>query len=168
MRRIGYVVGLLAGAHFLLLPSPAFADEPTPPPAAAAPARPRAPDSSKKATGGWIVVGAGGALVIGGIVLEGVAAGTNDISGSGGAGDGGTTHNTKTDLIWAGSVLIVAGLLAGVYGGSMVVEANRARAGEEAALPPPSPGGIDPLARAAQASLARTPSLVVPLVGMRF
>ncbi len=163
MRTLGFGLALVAATQLTLLTSPALA------------AGPRddaesAPPQSANASTGWILLGGGGALVIGGVVVDAIGGSKNDVSGTGAGGDSGLTHNAKTDLFFAGTTMIVVGVLAGVYGGSIVLAAN-ARKNQDAnaqTTPPPAMGTSDPVTKAAQASLASAPTFVVPVVGARF
>jgi hypothetical protein len=164
MRTLGFGLALAAATQLTLLTSPALAAGPrddaesTPPP------------QSGNASTGWMLLGGGGALVIGGIVVDAIGGSKNQVSGTGAAGDNGLTHNAKTDLFFAGTTMIVAGVLAGIYGGSIVLAAN-ARKNQDAnaqTTPPPAVGTSDPVTKAAQTSLASAPTFVVPVVGARF
>jgi hypothetical protein len=65
--------------------------------------------------------------------------------------------------------MIVAGILTGIWGGSLIVSAAKSHPPESTAQVPASPdGSADPAARTLQAALARTPSFIVPVVGARF
>jgi hypothetical protein len=77
-----------------------------------------APGNHNKATHGeWILL-AGGALAVGGIVTLLVGSKNNDV-----AGDTGVAANSQnTDVIFVGSALIVAGLVAGITGGAFMYD----------------------------------------------
>jgi hypothetical protein len=170
MRKIGLGLALVASSQLMLLSSPAVADDSK---SASAEPSPAAPEpnssSSSKATTGWIVLGAGGALTLGGLVLDIVAAGKNHLSGQGGPGDTSTTQNQKTDLLFAGTTMIVAGIVAGIYGGSLVVASSKHTAeADPSREPQPAAGSADAVTKTAQASLASSPSFLVPVVGARF
>jgi hypothetical protein len=175
MRIAGLGLALVACAQLTLLSSPALADDSSAS-ASASPASssattssasassPAPVDHAKKEKTGWIVLGVGGAVAVGGIVLDIVATQVgNNVPGQTGT----TTTTAKTNLYWGGSTMIVAGLLAGVYGGSMILDARKA-AEPAPSQPPSNTGHTDDTARAAQAALARAPSFVLPLVGARF
>ncbi len=165
MRKFGLGLALVAGAQLTVLSSPALADdaatssvEPSPPPA----------KDTRKHTTGWILLGAGGAVAIGGIVLDVIGAGKNQVSGQGGASDTSTTQNTKTDLLFAGSTMIIAGVVAGIYGGSLLVASSHQADPDAAREVPPATGSVDGVTKTVQASLASSPSFVLPVVGARF
>ncbi len=106
---------------------------------------------------------------MGGIVIDAVGAGKNGVSGQGAAGDTSTTQNAKTDLIFAGTTLIVAGIAAGIYGGSLVLNARRSRSDADAsAATAPAVGSADAVTKTAQASLASSPTFLLPVLGARF
>jgi hypothetical protein len=123
---------------------------------------------SSKATTGWILLGGGGALALAGIVVDAVGAGQNQVSGQGGAGDTSVTQHQKFDLLFAGTTMIIAGVAAGIYGGSFVLQSKRDNQDASSAPPPPAQGSTDPVTKAAQASLASAPTVVVPVLGARF
>jgi hypothetical protein len=163
MRKFGFGLALVATAQITLLSSPALADdanasvESAPPPKA----------NQSKATVGWVVLGAGGAVAVGGIVVDAIAAGKNKVSGPGGTGDDGTTQGAKTNLLFAGTTMVLAGVLTAIYGGSLVASSHRTDVGAQTASPPVN-GSSDPVTKAAQASLAGAPAFVLPVVGARF
>jgi hypothetical protein len=167
MRTIGFGLALLASAQLTLLSSPAFADDSKSTSASTESTPEHNSSNSSKATTGWIVLGAGGAVTIGGIVLDAIAGGKNQVSGSGGPGDTSTTQNQKTDLLFAGTTMIVAGIVAGIYGGSLVVAANKHNADASRDLPPAT-GSTDAVTKTAQASFASAPSFMIPVVGAKF
>jgi hypothetical protein len=164
MRTIGLGLALVASAQLMLVSSPAFADDSKSTSSESAPEHNSS--SAGKATTGWIVLGVGGAVTIGGVVLDILAAGKNQVSGSGGPGDTTTTQNQKTDLLFAGTTMIVAGLVAGIYGGSLIVASKKGDA--DAASNAPAAGTTDAVTKTAQAAFASSPSFVVPVVGARF
>ena len=72
---------------------------------------------NKAARGSWILVG-GAVLVVGGVITLLAGSKSNYV-----AGDNGTsTPNTNTDWIWVGSLLIAAGVIAGITGGSFMYD----------------------------------------------
>jgi hypothetical protein len=164
MRTFGFGLALVATAQITLLSSPALADDAK---EASVESAPPPRTNQSKATVGWVVLGGGGALAIGGIVVDAVAAGKNQVSGSGGGGDSGQTQGAKTDLLFAGTTMILAGVLAGVYGGSLVLASRKPDVDARTAAPP-SNGSSDPVTKAAQASLSSAPAFVLPVVGARF
>jgi hypothetical protein len=117
------------------------------------------------------VLGAGGAVALGGIVLDVIAAGKNQVSGQGGSGDTTTTQNAKTDLLFGGTTMIIAGIVAGIYGGSLILgsrHGTRTDVDASRGAPPPATGSTDAVTRTVQASLASSPSFVLPVVGAKF
>jgi hypothetical protein len=165
MRTFGLGLALVASAQLTLLSSPAFADDSKS--TSTESAAEHNSSSSSKATTGWIVLGAGGAVTIGGIVLDAIAGGKNQVTGQGGPGDTTTTQNQKTDLLFAGTTMIVAGLVAGIYGGSLIVAANKQNA-DASRDAPPATGSSDAVTKTAQASFTSAPSVMIPVVGAKF
>jgi len=123
-----------------------------------------ADSAKKKEKTGWIILGAGGAVAVGGIVLDIVATQVGNVV----PGETGTTTTTiKTNFFWGGSTMIVAGMLAGIYGGSMILGARKA-AEPQPSQPPTDTGHTDNTAKAAQTALSRAPSFSLPLVKTTF
>jgi hypothetical protein len=167
MRTIGLGLALAATAQLTLLSSPAMADETKSTTGYQSSPPPR--KDSSKATPGWILLGGGAALAVGGIVVDAIGAGQNQVSGQGATGDTATTQHSKTDLIFAGTTMIIVGVVAGIYGGSLIVGAKRSQDQDvSSSAPPPALGSADPVTKAAQASLASAPTVVVPVLGARF
>jgi hypothetical protein len=166
MRKVALGLALVASAQLVLLSSPALADDSKSTSTESTPAPEPNSSSSNKSTTGWVVLGIGGAVTIGGIVLDAIAAGKNQISGQGGPGDTSTTQNQKTDLLFAGTTMIVAGIAAGIYGGSLLIRSKHT--GEDASREPTAAGSADAVTKTAQASFASSPSFMVPVVGARF
>jgi hypothetical protein len=76
------------------------------------------PGVHKKAQmGKWVLLG-GGILVVGGVIMLVGGSRSNDVPGNGGA----VTTNTNDDWIFAGTAVIVAGVIAGITGGSFLVD----------------------------------------------
>jgi hypothetical protein len=150
----------------MLLSSPALADDSKSASSESTPASEPNSSSANKATTGWVVLGVGGALTITGIVLDAVAGGQNHLSGQGGPGDTSTTQNQKTDLLFAGTTMIVAGIAAGIYGGSLLIRSKHAA--EDASREPTPAGSADAVTKTAQASFASSPTFLLPVVGARF
>ncbi|HEY8038472.1 MAG TPA: hypothetical protein VIF15_01710 [Polyangiaceae bacterium] len=173
MRKAGLALALAASAQLTLLSSPAFAQQssaaPSPSPAEEN-HEIKSQDASSRARTGWIVLGIGGALTIGGIVLDIVGTQQGTVSGQGGNGDNGTTSESKTNFYWGGTALIVTGVLLGIWGGSMVANADKADAPAPAAPPAheTDDASRDSVTRTAQASLQRTPTFTLPIIGATF
>lgn len=185
MRKAGLALALVATSQLTLLSSPAFADgagaslslsgsADSSGASASASASgsgsgssdaPSSDDSSSKKSTGWILVGVGGAVTVGGIVVDIVGANSGTIAGAG--NDSGNTDNTRTDLLFFGTTLIVAGLVTGIYGGSMVWNADHHTA-DKATPPPADDAKVDGVTKAAQAQLASAPTFTLPIVGARF
>jgi F0F1-type ATP synthase membrane subunit c/vacuolar-type H+-ATPase subunit K len=154
-------------------PAPAAAPAPAPAPASASATASvdgasatagadSAPASNPdKARTGWILVGVGSAVAIGGLVVDIVGANTGHLAGMG--NDNGQTDNSRTDLYFVGTSLIVAGIVTGIYGGSMVWSANHGQ-DTKASAPPADDAKNDGVTKVAQAKLASSPSFVVPVV----
>ena len=171
MRKAGLGLALVACAQLTLLSSPAFADN-----ASNGPSTVPVPETKaeKKATGpgsdgdnaktGWIVLGIGGAVTITGIILDIVGTSQGNVSGTGGVGDNGNTSNARTNFFWGGTALIVAGVVTGIIGGSMILSK-----GEEKHSPPPvDEASSDALTRTAQAAYQAAPGFTVPILGTTF
>jgi hypothetical protein len=181
MRKSGLVLALAASAQLTVFSSPAFADDTASAGASvstsaggssSSASSSGTADSSKSSTG-WIILGIGGAATITGIVLDIVGANSGSVSGQGGPGDSGTTSNARTNLYWGGTALIVAGVVTGIVGGSMIVNANKG-SDTTPSTPPTrdeedaSRGGADAVSKVASASLKSAPTFVVPVLGARF
>ncbi len=197
MRKAGLALALVAATQLTLLSSPAFAADASvsgsasvsvggsgaaasgsgsstaTASAGAAGAGTVADDSQKddnKIRTGWILVGVGSAVGVAGIIINIVGANSGTVAGQGGAGDTANTDNTRTDLYFLGTTLIVAGVVTGVYGGSMVwsgnnpdkvkVEDKPERTKDEAQS--------DNVTKVAQARFASAPSFVIPIIGATF
>jgi hypothetical protein len=72
--------------------------------------------------GEWVLA-AGGVLAVGGIITLLVGSKNNDVPGN----NGGSNSNSNTDIIFVGSALIVAGVVAGITGGSLIYDNSRTR-----------------------------------------
>jgi hypothetical protein len=165
MRKTGLALALVASAQLTLLSSPAFADGAT----AKASVTPAESSSSTESSGdkaktGWIVLGVGGAVTLAGIILDIVGTTQGTVSGTGGPGDNGKTSNARTNFYWGGTALIVAGVVTGVVGGSMIV--NK---GEDKHTPPPADeGNNDGVTKSVQAAYQSAPSFTIPVIGATF
>jgi hypothetical protein len=126
-----------------------------------------APDTSKKSTG-WILVGTGGALVVAGTILDIVAAtkGSQDIAGQGGS-DNATTSNSKTNLYFAGTALLIAGAVTAIYGGSMVV-GSKSKSADAPASRDLEAKNTDGVTKAVQLATQNAPTVLVPVVSGKF
>ena len=165
MRKTGLGLALVACAQLTLLSSPAFADDASKK-ASVAPTESSSSSSSggDKSKTGWIILGVGGALTVGGIVLDIVGASQGSVSGAGGVGDDGKTSNARTNFYWGGTALIVAGIVTGVVGGSMILTK-----GEEKHSPPPvDEARGDSMTKTAQAAYQSAPSFTIPVLGATF
>jgi hypothetical protein len=166
MRKAGLGLALLASAQLTLLSSPAFADNTK---ASTAPTEESSSTTSsggKKSTG-WVLFGVGGALTIGGIVLDIVGTTQGTVSGQGGPGDAGTTSNAKTNFYWGGTALIVAGVVTGIVGGSMIWGKHESKS-DSASRPHSEDAQLDSVSKTAQAAAASAPGFTLPLVGATF
>jgi hypothetical protein len=181
MRTAGLGLALLATVQMVgltLLSSPAFAEDPTSAAGSASASvslstSSTSADGSASTTGnpdkartGWILVGVGGALAIGGIVVDIVGANSGTVAGAGGGSDNGQTNNTRTDLYFVGTTLLVVGIVTGIYGGSMVWSANHPDS--KASAKPEDDAKIDGVSKAAQAAFAAAPAFTVPVIGAVF
>jgi hypothetical protein len=169
MRKTGLGLALVACAQLTLLSTPAFADNasngPESMPARRTPAQKKAAEEEDpgKAKTGWIVLGIGGVLTVGGIVLDIVGTTQGSVSGTGGVGDNGTTSNAKTNFYWGGTALIIAGIVTGVVGGSMIMNSTKA-------TPPPEDEArvTDGMIKTAQAAYQSAPGFTIPILGTTF
>ena len=73
---------------------------------------------NKGARGGWVLAG-GAALIVGGVVTLVAGSKSTYVPGDGGVG---TTHNSNTDFIFAGSILLTAGVIAALGGGALMFD----------------------------------------------
>jgi hypothetical protein len=182
MRNLGLGLALVACAQISLLSSPAFganaSSGPSSMPVQTAGGQSTATEqpvqhASKKT--GWVVLGVGAAITVAGIVIDIVGATKGSVSGAGGLGDNGGTSNARTNFEWGGTALIVAGVVTGIIGGSMIAETKTAtrpsddeirRRREEA------PGGDasagDGATRSLQAAYQSAPVFSLPLLGATF
>jgi hypothetical protein len=186
MRNAGLALALVATTQLTLLSSPAFADGASASASvsiggsgASASASTSgsgagsADDSKKdssKITTGWVLVGVGSAVGITGIILDVVGANSGTVAGEGGPGDASNTDNTRTDFYFLGTTLIVAGLVTGLYGGSMVWSGNNGKdtAPSERSEKEQDEAKIDGVTQAVQARTSSAPKFVVPLVSATF
>jgi hypothetical protein len=195
MRKAGLAVALVAATQLTLLSSPAFAADAsasgsasvsiggsgasssgstTANATAGTAGAAAAPDDGQKDQDkiktGWILVGVGSAVGIAGIVINIVGANSGKVAGEGGPGDTANTDNTRTDLYFLGTTLIVAGVVTGVYGGSMVWSGNnpdKAKS-EEKPEKDKDEARIDNVTKVAQARFASAPSFIIPIIGATF
>lgn len=119
---------------------------------------------SDKATTGWILVGVGGVVGITGLVIDVVGANSGTIQGANGT----NTDNSRTDLYFLGTTLLIAGIVTCIYGGSMVWSANKGQDTTTSAPAEKDEAKADSVSKAAQARLQAAPSFVVPVIGATF
>jgi hypothetical protein len=166
MRKAGLGLALLASAQLTLLSSPAFADgsghHDIPGPSQDEPA----PSGSKST--GWVVLGIGGGLTVAGIILDVVGATqSKNVPGEGGPGVGQTTSNARTNFFWGGTALIVAGLVTGVVGASIVLHPNEDM-NKKPADKPIDDASTDAIRSVADARIQAAPSVMLPILGATF
>lgn len=176
MRNAGLALALVASAQLTLLSSPAFAQDDNSKAAAQAPSETSTESASSSSSGqnakqkektGWIVLAAGGVGFVTGVVFDIIGGFSGTISGAGGPGDNGQDSNARPAWVFAGTTLIVAGIAAGIYGGSMIVSARKGT--DQTNSPPPKDdASTDSVTRAAQARAASAPSFVVPVISAKF
>jgi hypothetical protein len=167
MRKAGLGLALIASAQLTLLSSPAFAQDTS---AGVTPTETSSSSTSssnpnKKKTG-WILLGVGGGVTLAGLVLDIVGTTQGHVSGAGGAGDQGLTDNTRTNFYWGGTALIVAGVVTGIVGGSMVFSK-----GDTKSTPTDHSSDdakIDSVTKTAQAAYQSAPTVTLPIVGATF
>jgi len=169
MRHAGLGLALVACAQLTLLSSPAFADNasngPETMPARETHAQKKVNDqetADSKAKTGWIVLGIGGVVTVAGIVLDIVGTTQGSVSGTGGLGDNGVTSNARTNFYWGGTALIIAGVVTGVVGGSMILNKDKASTTEDEARV------TDSVTKSAQAAYQSAPGFTLPIIGTTF
>lgn len=86
-------------------------------------------ERSKYQTGMWIL-GGGGVLAVAGIVFIAAGAGSSKTFD-----DDGITHNGNTDWITVGTVCILGGVVAGIYGGAMMYDNKNTTVNSPEAIP---------------------------------
>jgi hypothetical protein len=130
------------------------------------------PGSKDKNRTGWFVVSGGVAATIVGAALDVVGTGQGMVAGQGGPGDSGTTSSTKVNFYLAGTTLLIAGLATAFYGGALAYDNAHSIVRENDAPAPMRPPEVeatrDAVTRAAEAALASTLAVVVPLVSVAF
>jgi hypothetical protein len=170
MHKAGLGLALVACAQLTLLSSPALADNASDGPSSmpvqeTAAQRKATEDTSKQnnAKTGWIVLGIGGVVTVAGIVLDIVGTQVGNVSGTGGVGDNGTTSNARGNFYWGGTSLIIAGIVTGVIGGSMILNSTKA-------TPPPEDEArvTDGVTRTAQATYQSAPGFTLPILSTSF
>jgi hypothetical protein len=125
-------------------------------------------DAKQKEKTGWIVLAAGGVGFLTGVVFDIIGANSGNMPGTGGPGDSQETSNARPAWVFAGTTLIVAGIAAGIYGGSMIVSARKGADSTNSARPEGDAALNDSVTKAAQARAASAPSVVVPILGGTF
>jgi hypothetical protein len=173
MRAAGLALALLASTQLTLMSSPAFAQDEAPPPppstaAAPSPAPSGGQNNSGKKTTGWIILGVGGAVGIGGIIVDVVAGNMNKLSGAGGPGDNGQTNSATTNLVFLGTTMILGGVIGMIYGGSMVYSADHADSKSSPRSPDLDDASRDDATKAVQAKLSSSPTFTIPVLGATF
>ncbi len=177
MRNAGLALALVASAQLTVLSSPAFAQDDNSKAAGQAPSETTTESTSSSSSGqdnkqkektGWIILAAGGVGFVTGVVFDIVGGFSGSIAGAGGPGDSGETSNARPAWVFAGTTLIVAGLAAGIYGGSQIISARKGTDTTNSARPPEDASSSDSVTKAAQARAASAPSFVVPVIGGTF
>jgi hypothetical protein len=123
------------------------------------------PGSPGKARTGWIILGTAGAVGIAGIIIDGVAAG-KDSTVPGATGT--TTDNSRTDLYFVGTTLLIVGALGSIYGASWVIDNRHSKVEGAVMEAPPAHGSNDPVTHVAQSAFSSVPTFFMPLVTARF
>jgi hypothetical protein len=115
------------------------------------------PASRNKRNAGWVTLGGGVALTVAGAIVAGAASKATDTFSN-----DGQTHNSHYDAVAAGTIMMIAGVAAGLTGGAWAYEGTQTRVGaSDAQAPaPPSSGS----ARPAQPGFA----FALPLLSGRF
>jgi hypothetical protein len=171
MRNTGFGLALVASVQLTLLSSPAFAQNASSGPESLpvqtaggqGKALERAPRPGDRRNG-WIVLGIGTGITVAGVVLDVVGATQGTVSGAGGSGDDGNTSNARTNFIWGGTALIIAGVVTGIVGGSMVADSYKTAPAPAAETPAASDG----VTRTLQAAIQSAPTFSVPLLAATF
>jgi hypothetical protein len=178
MRKAGLGLALVASAQLTLLSTPAFADDTK---ASVAPTEDPSSSSVSVSSGGssggssssnaerqktgWIIFGIGGAATLTGLVLDIVGTAQPSPSGQGGQGDPGTTQNARTNFYWGGTALIVAGVVTGIVGGSMIWAKPAPPTGRDHSS---DEAQVDNVTKTAAAAAQSTPGFTIPVVGATF
>jgi hypothetical protein len=166
MRKAGLGLALVACAQLTLLSSPAFADNSSKKASVAPTESSSSSSDGDKAKTGWIVLGIGGALTVGGIILDIVGTTQGSVSGTGGVGDNGTTSNARGNFYWGGTALIVAGVVTGIVGGSMIL--NKGDTKSTPVDHSSEDAKIDGVTRTVQAAYQSAPGFTIPVLGATF
>ncbi|MGH7294126.1 MAG: hypothetical protein ACRELB_04300, partial [Polyangiaceae bacterium] len=99
---------------------------------------------------------------VAGIVLDVVGSQVGNVAGTGASGDANKTSNARTNFYWGGTALIVAGVVTGIVGGSMIMNSSKA-------TPPPlDEAKVDGVTKAVQAAYQSAPSFTIPVVAATF
>ena len=176
MRKAGLGLALVASAQLSLLSSPVFAADNSSTKASLTPAESESASSSTSTSSpssnadkkkqGWIILGIGGGVTLLGLVLDIVGTQVGNVSGAGGIGDSGTTSNARTNFYWGGTTLMVAGIVTGIVGGSMVLS----RGGDTKSTPidHSEEGNNDGVTKSVQAAYQSAPAVTLPILGATF
>jgi hypothetical protein len=173
MRKAALGLALVATTQLTVFSSPALAEDTwaslMPPNANETVAAPSAPapryPSSRHKTTGIVLLGVGGAVAVTGLVIDIVGTSQGSVSGQGGAGDSGTTSNARTNFYSAGTLLLVAGVVTGIVGGSFLLRRDQPA---PAAIPPVGEGTVDAVTKTAQAATQRSAGFSIPVLGATF
>jgi hypothetical protein len=179
MRTAGLALALLASTQLTLLSSPAFADGGASVDASASVSvststgtttttTTTTTDQSDKKRTGWIILGVGAAVGTAGMIVDIVGGFAGHVSGEGGPGDNGQSSNARTNLVFAGTTMIVAGVIGMIYGGSMVYNAAHGLDQKNSAPPKDEDASSDGATKAAEARLTAAPAVSIPILGARF
>jgi hypothetical protein len=166
---LGISLALVASLQLTLFSGPAFAENasngPEAVPVQTTSGQPRAVERTPRPgdrRNGWVVLGIATGITVAGVVLEIVGATQGTVAGAGGAGDDGSTSNSRTNFIFGGTALILAGVVTGIVGGSMVAASYKTVPEAETA------GGSDGVTRTLQAAYQTAPAFNVPVLGATF
>ena len=167
MRNTGFGLALVVSVQLTLLSSPAFAQNASSGPESVpvqtaggqAKALERAPRPGDRRNG-WIVLGIGTGITVAGVVIDIVGATQGTVAGASGDGN---TSNARTNFIWGGTALIIAGVVTGIVGGSMVADSYKS-------VPPApeTPAASDGVTRTLQAAIQSAPTFSLPLLATTF
>jgi hypothetical protein len=102
------------------------------------------PGKPGKATAGYVLIGTGAALAVAGVLVIAIGSrGGDTFPGGEGGSDTSTTNNKNFNIILTGTGLILGGVVAGVLGGSFVIDNAHTRVGAGEA-PPSGEKGTSP------------------------
>lgn len=119
--------------------------------------------TKKKQTGMYVTIG-GGVLVVAGAITMIAGSKPSDTFPA-----GGTTGNSNTNVLFVGGALVFAGVVAGIYGGSMWVNGAKTDVEGDVGGTASSHGAVQTPVKTAQQQVApTTPTFIVPILSGSF